>query len=93
MNGRNDPRTNWTIKQLSHIGGFQSRNRTAMLVHKTIANDGSCFALQKSQIPKRVFSLLFCAPNGGKDVSGFEPMTFAMPVQCSHQMSYKATQI
>ena len=27
-----------------HIGGFQSRDKTAVFVHKTIANDGSCFA-------------------------------------------------
>ena len=44
------------------IDGFQSRDKTAMLVHKTIANHGSCFALKYSQIPKKLFSLLFCAP-------------------------------
>ena len=27
------------------IDGFQSRDETAMLVHKTIANYGSCIAL------------------------------------------------
>ena len=27
------------------IDDFQSRDKTAMLVHKTIANYGSCFAL------------------------------------------------
>ena len=26
------------------IGGFQSRDKTAMLVYRTIANYGSCFA-------------------------------------------------
>ena len=29
-----------------YIDGFQSRDETATLVHKTIANYGSCVALQ-----------------------------------------------
>ena len=27
------------------------------------------------------------------DSTGFEPMTFAMPVQCSNQLSYEVTQL
>ena len=29
---------------VANIGGFQLRDKTAVLVHKTIANYGSCFA-------------------------------------------------
>ena len=32
------------ITVMSVIDGFQSREKTAMLVHKTIANDSSSFA-------------------------------------------------
>ena len=34
----------WHLRKL-RIGGFQSRDDRAMLVHKTIGNYGSCFAL------------------------------------------------
>ena len=29
----------------------------------------------------------------GKNSTGFEPMTSAMPVQCSNQLSYEVTQL
>ena len=32
------------IFKLMFVDGFQSHDKTAVLVHKTIANDGSCFA-------------------------------------------------
>ena len=41
------------------------------------------------------FKQYFCLMNlkNSGDSKGFEPMTSAMPVQCSNQLSYKVTQL
>ena len=38
------------------------------------------------------FKQLSYEPENSGDSTGFEPMTSAMPVQCSHQLSYEVTQ-
>ena len=42
------------------IDGFQSRDETAILVHKTIANYASRFALQDSNSQKTFFCTVLC---------------------------------
>ena len=56
------------IARIEFTNGFQPSDKTAMLVHKTIANYCSCLA-GKSQIPKRLFSLsVHQLQHGGDDV-------------------------
>ena len=39
------------------------------------------------------FKQLSHEPENSGDSTGFEPMTSAMPVQCSNQLSYEVTQL
>ena len=47
--------------EMAFNNGFQSRDKTAMLVHKTIANDGSCLCIIiESNSQKTFFSFVLC---------------------------------
>ena len=70
---------------------MQCNNNNSM---KEMLYEVRCFEMKiwSSHLLDNLSNCLMNLKNSG-DSTGFEPMTSAMPVQCSNQLSYKVTQL